>query len=268
MKISLVLDSGAFSAWTRKTAIDLDEYAAFIRRHCEHLDHVVNLDVIPGEFGRVPSLAEVEKSAQQGWDNLLYLENEWGIRAMPVFHQGEGFHWLKRMIDHGCEYIGLSPANDRTTEQKRMFLDRAYDVVCDEYGRPKVKTHGFGVTSIPLLWRYPWYSADSTSWILFSAYGMILVPQWGHLGPLWHLSPNSVVVSEQSVKTIAEGKHYDSFPAAYKEHICEWIARSGVTMEQARTRHDARARVNAHFFREFMRQKPDAPFQRVRGHLF
>jgi hypothetical protein len=268
VEISLILDSGAFSAWTRKAQIDIDAYIAFIKAHMEHLDYYVNLDVIPGEFGRVPNASEVEASAQQGWENLLYME-EFGLHPVPVFHQGERFAWLERMINHGCSYIGISPANDRTTDQKRVWLDQAFSVVCDADGHPRVRTHGFGVTSIPLLHRYPWYSADSTSWILFGAYGMVLVPTWDETGFRYDQSPWSIVVSEQSAKALAEeGKHLDSFPENQKRRIVDYIEGCGLTLEEVRTNHAARAKCNAIFFHTFAAIKQDRPFRRVQRGFF
>jgi hypothetical protein len=70
-----MLDSGAYSAWRQRFVIDLDEYIAFIQNNLDYLDSYVNLDVIPGEFGRKPTSVEVEESAKQGYSNLKKMEN-------------------------------------------------------------------------------------------------------------------------------------------------------------------------------------------------
>lgn len=269
MRCSVVLDSGAFSAWTKRLQIDLDEYAAFARRNSEFIDTVVNLDCIPGEFGRVPDSAEVEASAQKGWENLLHLENEWGIRAMPVFHMGERLKWLDRMIDHGCDYVGISPANDRTTNQKRAWLDDVYDHICDADGWPIIKTHGFGVTSVPILFRYPWYSADSTSWALFGAYGMILVPQQVNGQFCYTISPHSVVVSkESSLKDVEGARHFDTFSPTVKRHIEGYLESCGVTASEIRENYKARDRVNIRFFLDVSDKMVPKPFLRGQGKFF
>ena len=89
-RATLMIDSGAFSAWRRGAKIDLDHYADFIREHIELIDYYVNLDVIPGEFGRIPDQSEVDASASASWDNFLYLRDR-GLESIPVFHQGEDF---------------------------------------------------------------------------------------------------------------------------------------------------------------------------------
>ena len=162
-----MLDSGAYSAWSRGQPIDLDQYIAYIHTNAEHLDYYVALDVIPGSFGTRPTPAQVEESAAASWNNLLYMQAH-GLSPIPVFHMHEHFKWLRKMIDHGCDYIGISPANDCTTHQKRMWLDKVFDFICDADGWPCIKTHAFGMTALPLLTRYPWYSADSVTWITFS----------------------------------------------------------------------------------------------------
>lgn len=265
MKTSLVLDSGAFSAWNRGVEIDLDAYIAFIKANIEWIDHYVNLDVIPGAFGRIPTLAEVEESASKGWENMLYME-EHGLRPMPVFHMGERFYWLDRMIDHGCDYVGISPANDRTTDQKRMWLDRVFAHIADSQGRPVIKTHGFGVTAIPLLVRYPWYSADSTSWALAGAYGMVAIPKRSLRGTFrYDVTPHVVVMSEQSSAMLEDGKHFDTFTPRVQEYIVSYLEQCGVTVQQARTSHVARARVNAIFFRDAAKHLNTQTFHNQRG---
>ena len=249
-KVWLILDSGAFSAWTRKVTINIDDYIAYIKANQHLVAAYVNLDVIPGEFGRVPSDEEVEASAAQGFENMLYMEKH-GLHPMPVYHMGESLKWLDKMIDHGCDYIGISPANDRTTDQKRDWLDMVFDHICDADGWPKIKTHGFGVTSIPLMMRYPWYTADSTSWILFGVYGMILVPRHRNGRFVYDESPHSVFVSSKSKAITVDGKHFNSYSSMLQEHIREYLTECGVTVEEAAENGDLRSQINARFYRDF-----------------
>jgi hypothetical protein len=48
--------------------------------------------------------------------------------------------------------------------------------VCDEKGFPKVKFHGFAVTSQRLMKPFPWYSVDSASALLQAARSGVYVP--------------------------------------------------------------------------------------------
>ena len=48
-EIGLLIDSGAFSAWTQGKEINLvDDYIDFCLQYIDIADAVVNLDVIPG----------------------------------------------------------------------------------------------------------------------------------------------------------------------------------------------------------------------------
>jgi len=268
---TFMLDSGAFSAWNSGTAIDLDQYIAYIKAHAEFIDYYVALDVIPGSFGVTPSPEEVEVSAQKSWNNLLYMQSE-GLEPVPVFHMGEQFKWLRRMVEHGCKYIGISPANDRTTSAKREWLDRVFDEITDKDGWPIVKTHAFGVTAIDLLIRYPWYSADSTTWIMIAARGRILVPVWE--GGKWDFNKKAKIyyISEPAGEgeTLLRNKQllkWKDVPSQV-EYVTKWLDFCGVTMQEATDDYRLRTVICAKFFQEFERGFVPTPFKRTRNHLF
>src|SRR3990167_8304286 len=106
-----ILDSGAFSAWTRRGSIDIDAYIDFMKKHSDKFAACINLDVIPGRFGYTPSAEEIHSAASKGYENLKYIESKGGV-VIPVYHQHEKIHWLEKFIDEGYDYIGISPAND------------------------------------------------------------------------------------------------------------------------------------------------------------
>lgn len=196
----IILDSGAFSAWSRGAAINIDDYITFCKQHLNGITYFVNLDVIPGTPGqkRIP-LVEIERSAGLGWENFEKMVAA-GIpsdRVIHVFHQNEDFRWLQRMLDDPrMDYIGLSPANDRTTPEKMMWLDDCMKYVCDSTThKPMIKFHGFAVTSTALMRRYPWYSVDSSSWVVIAGRGRIWVPP--KAGRSWDYAsqPHTVPVS-------------------------------------------------------------------------
>lgn len=168
---TFILDSGAFSVWANGGTVDLWAYTLFAKRLRKALPpeielNVVNLDVLPGEFGRTPTMEEREQSAIKGWENMLKLEEE-GLKVIHVYHQHEKIEWLDKLRQHS-DYIGISPANDVSMNQKLAFMDFCYSYIKDS-----VKTHGFAVTSPDQLYRYPLFSADSSSWIAGARYGTI-----------------------------------------------------------------------------------------------
>jgi hypothetical protein len=158
----LLLDSGAFSARTQKKFIDLDDYCSFIRANSEHIDAYVSLDVMPmGADRGTPSKEATEESAWAGWRNFLYMREAWGLDPIPVVHQGEELAWIDRYLKAGATYIGLSPRIMNNNDQKRIWLDTVWARLVDSEGRAIVKTHGFGMNALPLLFRYPWHTVDA-----------------------------------------------------------------------------------------------------------
>lgn len=172
---NLILDSGAFSVWSKGDEIDIDAYVMFckdmIKLFPQTNCYCVNLDVIPGKFGERPTQEQVENSASDGWKNMEYLESQ-GLKVIPVFHQHEDLKWLYKIIEH-TDYIGVSPANDCSMDEKLNWQNEVYSILVKQ---PKlVKTHGFAVTSTKQLFRYPLFSADSSSWTSPSRFGTIPV---------------------------------------------------------------------------------------------
>lgn len=227
--ISLILDSGAFSAWTKKVQIDIDEYIKFCKENLKYIDYIVNLDVIPGSPGQknLPAI-EIERSASKGYQNYFYMVKA-GLpkkKIIHVFHQGEDFKWLKKMVSE-MEYIGLSPANDRTTPEKIVWLDLCMRYVLDKEGMPLVKFHGFAVTSLTLMVRYPWYSVDSASWVMASRMGGIYVPR--KRNGRWIYDENSwkIVVSSRSPAQQNAGEHYNSLPKVVQKEIFSYLEDKG-----------------------------------------
>jgi hypothetical protein len=185
----LMVDSGAFAVWTRQKEINFREYLMFCLDH-PYCDHYVSLDVIPGipnkSSSKTPTM--IEEACQQGWKNyqtmIEVLPKE---KIIPVFHQGDDIKWLHRYVDCGTPYIGISPANDRTTKQRRDWLTKnplggrsVKSVITDSRGNPIVKTHGFAVTALALMLPevFPWTSVDSATWGLTAGHGWIMIPKW------------------------------------------------------------------------------------------
>lgn len=173
---NIIIDSGAYSAWTKGAKIDVKELGEYYKNLKSGAQlYFVNLDVIPGSYGIKPTQSQIEKSAQDGWDNMIYLESL-GLKVIPVFHQHEDMKWLTKLAKH-TDYIGISPANDVTTKQRIAWLDKVFSIIKDT-----VKTHGFGATAKSILMRYPWFSCDSTSWKATQRFGMSITANYKKIG--------------------------------------------------------------------------------------
>ena len=167
----IMIDSGAFSVWSNGGSINLENYAEFCVELKKILSsniefNIVNLDVLPGKWGFVPSKEEIAKSAELGWKNMEYLESK-GLKVIHIFHQHEDWSILDKLVKHS-DYIGISPANDVSNNEKQKWMKQVFSRI-----KNKVKTHGFAVTSYNQLYNYPYYSADSSSWITPARYGML-----------------------------------------------------------------------------------------------
>lgn len=175
--INLLLDSGAYSAWTHNETIDVREYIKFVKQVKDKVWAYVNLDVIPGTIETVRTREMVEASAKSSYENLQRMKDA-GLRPLPVFHQGESFKWFEKMVADGEEYIGVSTAKNQPNKVQEKWLDDFFTAITDKQGRPLVKIHGFGSSHANLLMRLPWYSCDSAGWVIAAAYGKIYVPQY------------------------------------------------------------------------------------------
>lgn len=228
--MGMLLDSGAFSAWTKKIEIDIDEYIDFYHKHKNYIDYIINLDVIPGEWGRTATKEEAAIACEKGFENYYYMleHNVPHEKLLHVFHQGDSFTYLDRLFEECTDYICISPANDKTTDQKRKWLETVYgDYVCATKKRmPRVRTHGLGVTALDLLWEYPFYSVDSTSWTLTSRFGCIFMPI-KRMGGYRHDSiPLKINFSSRPSKP-DKFNYNNGIGPALKEYVDSYIADKG-----------------------------------------
>lgn len=161
----IFLDSGAFTMFTKGVNVDLKQYADFIQKYDRLIEIASSLDAI----GRG------EEYAQKSYDNFKTLLS-YGAKVQPVHHARDPDHWLQRYIDEGHDYIFLGGMVAESSVFLREWLDHIWEkFLTNPDGTPKVKIHGFGLTTLDLMLRYPWYSVDSTSWVLKSRYGMIFL---------------------------------------------------------------------------------------------
>ena len=182
----LFCDSGAYSVHTGKLHVTQDEYIEFINAHSDVIDVFAQLDTIPGEFQKPKSPDDYVKSAKESWDNFLYMRKHVNDKhkIMPVYHFGEDIKYLKQMLEYVDEYgdkldyIGLSPANDASIQDRMLYLQNMYDVI-KASSNPDVKTHVYGFTSLNAMSKFPCYSADSISHRLIAGYNKLVSRNFG-----------------------------------------------------------------------------------------
>jgi hypothetical protein len=272
--VDLFLDSGVFSAWTRdrddvtdaaiiakvRRVRNVKDYCAFIRRNEHLLECYATMDVIPGRFGERRTLEEVEASAKKSYDNQQLMKSL-GTTPIPIFHQGESFKWLERYVMDGEPYVGISTAKDLRNIEQREWLDRVFSMITDKTGNPYIKTHGFGITNISLLLRYPWWTADSTTWSLAAGFGLVYVPRIDNGKPDYSSIPMRIITSGRKQAAWSSAKRqYEALNPEDLAWVQRWFKHAGVTQEEVRHRSSARRAACLKYFVEFGENYDIEPF--------
>lgn len=218
------LDSGAFSAYTLGVDLSVQEYCEYINR---------NRDIIRIEDGDLmASVLDGIGDPLQTYRNQLEMEAR-GVRPLPCFHAGEDERYLEWYVAN-YEYITLGGMVGSSTKQLCIWLDRIWDrYLTNGAGRAKIKVHGFGITAIPIMERYPWYSCDSSSWIQSAAFGSIITPEHGPLS-----------VSEKSPARHDAGQHATTLSQIEQDYVFEMLEKQGFTYERLSTVYESRAAYN------------------------
>lgn len=212
----LFIDSGAYTAFTLGKKIDIEEYISYINSITDNLTCFAQVDFIPG------NLEESKKAPQLSWENYLYMRTKVKEpdKLIPIYHQSEHWDWLLNMLSYKDEngepikYIGFGALVGASTVQRNNFFNKAFSIIAQS-DNPNVKVHAMGMTSLPLLEMFPFYSADSTGWIMTGASGIIMTP-WGHID-----------VSEK-------GKYLKTHLTNIKnkEVVLEWLEKNNLNVEE------------------------------------
>lgn len=218
-KVDLFLDSGAFSAFTQKVEINIFDYIEFIKEHEDCFTVYANLDVIGSPEGT--------------WRNQKIMERA-GLNPLPCFHYGEDPCWLERYLSADYEYIALGGMVPISTPDLKVWLDHIYSkYLCDSKGMPKIKVHGFGLTSLSLMLRYPWFSVDSTSWVMTGRMGSVYIPKFKN-GQYQYLQESyKVCVSTRSPSKGDAGKHITTFPPKVQQIMNNYIESKGYSLGES-----------------------------------
>ncbi len=264
-KVNLMLDSGAYTAWTQRKPIDLKSYIAYIKRERKHIETYFNLDVIPGEPGQKRTADMVEASAKASYDNLKTMTKA-GLTPIPVFHLGEDFRWLERMLKDGYDYIGFGGPSWAQGYDLIPWLNRVFDRITDKEGKPIIKAHGLGLASPDLMLAYPWYSCDAVSWALTAAFGSIFCPMYKNDKPDYSQAPMKVIVSKQDRQSGMPKDHYLRFGPLMRKRLGSYLKdHVGIELEEASTNYVKRAQAVVYYYmrlEEEITQRMDIRYKR------
>lgn len=248
----IFLDSGAYSAFSRGISINIDDYISFIKKYEDKLTVYANLDVIG--------------DPEATYENQKYMESK-GLMPLPCFHYGESIKWLKRYLEDGHDYLALGGMVPISTKDLMHWLDGVWsDHLTDKKGMPIVKVHGFGMTSHKLLIRYPWYSVDSTSWLMGSRNGSVVIPAINEDGSREYIrrSPFSVRISEpeESIKkgTLDKSMDFNMLSGFYKGVVVDYLESVGLTKEEVSTDYKKRDKACIQYYLDLVKALPEWPW--------
>lgn len=224
-KVELFLDSGAFSGWSQGKLINILDYINFIKENKNDIKKYSNLDVIG--------------DAAATWKNQKIMEKH-GLNPIPVFHYGSPIKYLEKMLKRNYEYISLGGMVPISTKNLIPWLDDLWlNYLTDKDGMPICKVHGFGLTSFVLMGRYPWYSVDSTSWVVTGRLGSIYVPR--KKGGKYIYDENSwkIAVSNKSPKTKEAGQHFTTLSPFNQKIVKEYLKEKGYCYGRSEFRYES-----------------------------
>ena len=225
----LILDSGAFCVFSRGETIELNEYIKFCIEHPK-CSYYVNLDKMPGKKGAINkalTTQDFNEAAEVSWNNLKnlsqYIPKE---KIITVFHQGEDFEYLNRMLDNNYSYIGLGFAVYRQASQtnKIAWLMQCKSIL-DKY-KIFPKVHGFGITSLPVLQSFPWHSVDSAAWIHEANCGNIFVPAQARGEFDFTQAPYLLAVSDTNPITSGRNLTWSDMTPNFAQGVKDWICKN------------------------------------------
>lgn len=154
--VRLFADCGAFSALTHNQVIKVEAYADWLLKN-------------DGQFSVYPNL-DVKGNWRQSQANQRYLEGR-GLKPIPVYHAAEPWELLDEMCAQ-YDYVaigGVAGSLNRNAALIRFF-DKCFQVAAG-----RAVFHGFGVTSWEMLCEFPYYSVDSSSWMIGPRYGALTI---------------------------------------------------------------------------------------------
>lgn len=171
------MDSGAYTVWTKGNTIEVEDYIKFCQKY-SGISYYVNLDIIAGKPGGNNSRLQTKQACMESFRNyermIKLLPKD---KVMPVFHIGDEDKWIDKYLSKGVKYLGLGFAMVKRSRKRMEWLNRIEKYLFDGAGRANAKLHGFALSSFDAMNIWQWHSIDSTTWLVASNMGYMLLPQ-------------------------------------------------------------------------------------------
>lgn len=169
-KVRMFFDSGAFSlqkdkdCTVEKAEAFTDEYAACLRRPDVQWDWYAPVDWRRDSTTAAAALTSMHR-------RKLY--------PAPVYHGNDPLYEFEKILDDGYKLVAIAQPQPQGGGKKAMMagdaLRRHYQTLFNTAAKYKdVAIHGFSQTG-KLMFEFPFYSTDSTSWSSGSSRGQIFI---------------------------------------------------------------------------------------------
>ena len=210
----------------------IKDYVAFVKSREKDFDFYVNFDYVRDSPVIYNVLKQLEKM---------------GIKSMPVFHGDAGFSWLERYFDEGYDYICIGTVA-RSWEALKRYYGKIFELGA-KYGK-NVKFHGLACTGFNVIFGWPWYSVDSSSWAKIGGYGQLVLPS-----PITNRL-QYVHVSERETHMPSSFNHMEK---SVQRGLQKMIEGLGFDFELLRTSVYERGVFNAFIFANIHKWRPQEP---------
>lgn len=214
----IFVDSGGYTARIRGKKIDIKEYAEFLAKHKDFIDVAANLDT-----------QNVDETQQ----HYKYLKaNAQGVKILPVYHLSD---WMspkhRGLLDEfmkETDYIALGGMAGVKVSRETVDKFLRY---CFAKTKGKWKLHGFGMTGKKILYTYPFYSVDSTSWQAGMRFG---VTKSQKTGTSMTFRDKEDAIHNDIPKELIEGDYLTRLPydieywLSYEREIAELWRKRGI----------------------------------------
>lgn len=190
------------------------KYANFLKENHKKFETIINLDII--------------NNPEATWENQKWFEKQ-GLDVTPVWHYGTDIKWLENYMTKGYKHIALGGLHPTPFKELKEPLDDIWiKYWLDKRGYPKVKVHGFAVTGPKLIYRYPWWSVDSTSWVKLGLFGCVTIPKQKYGKSDYKTFPMVIFLSVRATESYRKNsKHIDAMPEVERNKIIEFIHKKG-----------------------------------------
>lgn len=166
--MKVLIDCGAWTLHKKAEKGDKNAQGIGIPEYCKWLTENKGLYNYYASF-------DVIHNGQATYDNWVEMKKR-GFNPMPVYHASTDVKFLHKYLDSGASYIAVGGIAFLGIKYRLANFDNLWaHHLTDSKGYPLVKVHSFGLTALDFLMRYPWYSADSSSWAFIARHGGLFI---------------------------------------------------------------------------------------------